>query len=886
MVSDSSAALESFYRFGYQVLHSTKSPQDGGIIGHILSNFNLSLLNTSTIQPQPRDLAVSKIRNTLFKSGFFWGLSFGLLWTLVLLLSGCCLLILHCRRKRDTKTVAIYKQVARRVQKKREALDQNCIGRMIQLVLGVIVLLLLFVIILLNGFSLTDVSESLVKTSNNDNNNQFDQVSFIPHIASAVLSIRSFLGNLTQRAQQDTSPIVEEMILYTEKMQKISSDRFQNALQDKIGGTKSKELGEKMTTFLLTMWDSTSKLKGPLDDKYIQEKRKFEIYLHTLQQEFKPLLSSINYNSNKDMYYLINEIMLWQSNPTRPLLSFNFARAFQFAMLMEHRTREKIISDAKYSDNKSKMKMEKTKKRMNELIDVPNMLRNSTAQTWIDMEIKIHPLLTKLDNLHQQIITEGPKKMSNVNVLLILIILFCLIILAICVVTTSIVFIHYYVSQNVFSDSTRNRLKTLTYVLLSLLSLPMLLSMILFISNGILETDLCRFLRVNDIENSLRSGETPILDEKINNFVQKQWVTISNLSPMAPKPNNVLSGIVTRCSNNEPILQAIDAINNLNLKAFNKPEMSKKIVDIGRLLMVESLNETNGLEMLAPGSLDNLKKANNLQHFVDEDLAQMIKNVSDYQEFSFLNDSTTTTNNNNNHEITFNFNDSIIMNKLLLLQNLTGLNQENETLTLLMKSFENLRTIRNDVVDNLNAVHQLPPIGETVKGLQKAVPYLLDQLENKTSLLQIGNELFTQMVELPTPNNSAAMMAIFAPKMMSVIGYCLPIYEAYYHATEAVCTTPNFSLTGLWLFMGSACLLAHLLLLFVLSLLSKKTFHFSECGDDEDDTNINDDYYGEKTFPRLELQEIPNGRDHHHNESGIRVAFSPKKPPHEQEPVL
>jgi hypothetical protein len=152
---------------------------------------------------------------------------------------------------------------------------------------------------------------------------------------------------------------------------------------------------------------------------------------------------------------------------------------------------------------------------------------------------------------------------------------------------------------------------------------------------------------------------------------------------------------------------------------------------------------------------------------------------------------------------------------------------------------EKMRTTLEISKVQVKEIKELPPVMPIVQELLVLVKSTIAKLENKDELLQMADELFTELVEKPTPKNSAQMMAKFGPKLMGSIGHCRPIYLAYRDVTFAICTSILSPLSGLWLFLGSMCLLCTTFLIFLLSILSKRDCTLPKRGRDEASLHLN-----------------------------------------------
>jgi hypothetical protein len=229
---------------------------------------------------------------------------------------------------------------------------------------------------------------------------------------------------------------------------------------------------------------------------------------------------------------------------------------------------------------------------------------------------------------------------------------------------------------------------------------------------------------------------------------------------------------------------------------------------------LKAMNETGSTEMLAPGTLENLQKADSLDKFVNVNISELLATVEAYH---VIQEGPKGLNNDQvlsdlDLFVAMNSNDS--SNASLAIHNLT-IN--------LRRALVKIRAIQNAASQDLIAIRDLPPILPIVRELQALLPSVVATLANKTKLLPLADDLFQEMVVKPTPANSAAIMKKYGPLLMEKLGRCRPLYEAYRDITFAACVSVLSPLSGQWLFLGCMCLLCTTFLTFLLSLLSKRS---------------------------------------------------------------
>jgi hypothetical protein len=632
------SSLDPFYYKALAILQNAKSP-DGGTISHILSHITQSNLlsqfndsrNSSLLIQGVKTEGIAQIQSTLFHHGFFWAIFFGVLWIMVLLCSTISLCVLHFRRKHTSKTMMTYKMVAKVLQKRRVRMDSNRVCMLTQSILSISTILFLVIFFSLTTKSVVDIRHSLSETTDGNEN------AILPRAASALQQLEIYLSEFAKNAANQSAPIVEEIVAETERQQNESSYLFNEALQAKLGGARSMALGDKMTHFLLTLTDNCKPLTT-VNTRMFTECQTLNNHVNLWKRSLRHLSNSGNVTESCSQ--LIKKLLNWNVAPNSLSLRVDFASSFVYFMEKENRSREKIIADSQYAKIKMKEKMKAMREKMDVELNVPQLLRNTIVETWKKMDVKFQELVRKIHHMRTTLDTSPHRMLKSYSVLVVLVILLCLLIFASALVTASYIFYRYHWSTPCLSNQRRNTLKVCSYAHLMALTIPLCISMILFLATGYLEDDLCRYIRTSTVEEEIARNQIPLLDKKLNDFLHYNWPIIEKLAEdpeeraPVPRPRKFLSAIAGGCRTNGPLLEVLDAIKDMDTSTLSKPELTNRIIAVGRRLMLNAMKETHPTEMLAPGTLENLEKADSLDKFLQTNLTSLLLSIDNYHVIS------------------------------------------------------------------------------------------------------------------------------------------------------------------------------------------------------------------------------------------------------------
>lgn len=242
--------LSSIHSLAVTIVSSAQPYWDGGVVAFFLNK--VLFQNASQKQP-PQQHFISTINS----GGYLVSLICGILWALILLLCGLWLLVMHCKRKSNVKSVRMYSVLANRIQYRNASFRRRWQCVALQSILSVLFVLLAIVFCVLGFVINSHLNSSLTSQS--------DENAVTPQMNAALKNVKSYVDLLAPHARIATKPIVDEIVYDTEKLQNDSKAIFTIALTKEMKGDVMQRQGKMLIEYFDVLFNSMKDIKAAQD---------------------------------------------------------------------------------------------------------------------------------------------------------------------------------------------------------------------------------------------------------------------------------------------------------------------------------------------------------------------------------------------------------------------------------------------------------------------------------------------------------------------------------------------------------------------------------------------------------------------------------------------
>lgn len=242
--------LASIHKLTVGIVNSAQPSWDGGVVAFVLEKV---LFKNASEKHPPEEHFISTINS----GGYGIGLACGILWALILLLCGLWLLIMHCRRKSNSKSIRMYSMLANRIQYRNSSYRRRWQCVALQSIISVLLVLLGIGFCILGFFINAHLNSSL--TSKTDEN------AVGPQVTAALRNVKSYVELLAPHARIATKPIVDDIVYDTEKLQNDSKAVFTIALTKEMSGDILQEQGKKLIEYFDVLFNGMNAIQNAQD---------------------------------------------------------------------------------------------------------------------------------------------------------------------------------------------------------------------------------------------------------------------------------------------------------------------------------------------------------------------------------------------------------------------------------------------------------------------------------------------------------------------------------------------------------------------------------------------------------------------------------------------
>jgi hypothetical protein len=810
-------ALSSFDAIYDYVSLSLVNHNDGGIVGRVLDSLDVGMIKRDPLYM--RQLFKAEAGEGLLASMF---LTFVLAWIILSVTGIVFLCVLHCNRKKEgSKPVKAYRNFAKKMRNQKQKLDDTSFGLQLQRVLGMIFLVMLVIFFAFSCKATADLRNSLMTGANEGRGENV-----MAKLYTALNHTGSYLENFIPNAIEDTQPIVNQMINATLEMQERSSRAFNKELQAQTGGKLSLELGKNVSSFLLQLFANCPtyvNLTKRAQKAYVG----VESHIHSLRRSLVGVMALKDSVVMKALYahgFTVEEIAVLRnlkSTPKRYELPRVNCNTFLYFMQIDKKTAQSVREDSTYGARMLKLKMATVKVKQAKEMQIPATIRNSSASSLLELSGKLDNATMKVRSMQNRLVRGKP--LAKFGRVIVLSLGFSLAIFAVLICGFAFILAHYHIAAGNLSDRTRNRLKLASYMMGLLLVFPVLCSLVFYIAGGFVESQVCRYVRPTSLKANLVANRPLLIDVAMNGLVNRSWAAIFEMAKdpkkknnLIPKPHNPLRGIILGCQRNAGILDALGAIESLDTSQMSKPAVTERFLTIGRRLMEETVGATDPMDMMKPGMEADLQKAaNGLDAFLMPPRVKMNFDLTYYKDYVFY------VNVSNARAL------NLLTRAELAVANMSHVDSTGmdayfvEIIRKLVLPTRNYMRVKEESIGNIQTLAAMQPIRPTIVRLLQSIEDVKATFANKTSLLKLANDIYDEVIEKPSPANSAKMMAKYGPLMMTRVGYCRDLYEAYDAAIFAVCNSVTYPINGVWFLFTVSSILALISVLFSWSMLAK-----------------------------------------------------------------
>ncbi|CAH8530671.1 unnamed protein product [Dicrocoelium dendriticum] len=860
--------METLFAAATSIVGRTQPSLDGGLFMFFLEYFlPLPSPTGANASAEQKRSVTEHVLSTYSRAGYASAISFSAIWSISLV---SATLFVCCRRRHKTKRsarIALLTDASRDLttmhtsrasgtgllRMQRERLQSNWLWLATQFLFFIILIVLLGAAVLL-GFSMSSQLQvnlssppayeeavgRLLNSAELEHTNP-QKTHVFPRVLRALAQVRAYFNEFVNITRTHTAPIVDELISATEQMQERMTADFNSLLFEKIGATEAFELGDFLGRNVISLVEHSMAI--------VNQDAIFKNHFDRLKVELQAWLRLINSygpgvnDPDCDSRCLSLRATFTNNLTTRPdtfMPVFSFAIALKFVTTDQNQTAANIREQLNRGKVLASHRLMETKRIMSERIDIPNTILKMTSRQWDVLDSQMSWAIQAVDNAASKV-TEFvvPKVLSGSVVILALGCIFWIVLLLFTLGVTWIV-IYYHCVPSELGPRNRHRLRTASGFGLVLLLTSLLFATAFFLVGGYLYTEACRYIdpeqtRVTVVKHEgFKEAYTKHhfpLDSHINAFITQHWPFILYLvaqnNPLGTRPLPVphvrspIYALSHNCRKNMGILEATDAITDLDMTSLNDPEMSKRFVNTGREIMIDSLKSLDAEEMFPRETDEQLSLAGRLDDFiVDFDgirarlpttyvsVYDSENGSNDYRPFSQT-------------ELWVSWNSyytDILQHRLSRDQN-ARLVSATQQVDLRLR---NLVAVVETMSDHLKNLSTAKKIGPVVLQLKSVLARLKELMTNKPALTELADKLFEKHISAVTPGEVVKLIAKFGPRIMAEVGRCRRLYEAAKDLNDAICGGVVNVLNGFWFVCGWIALVGTLIITFGSLLLLRK----------------------------------------------------------------
>ncbi|VDQ10969.1 unnamed protein product [Trichobilharzia regenti] len=879
--------MDSIYSSANAIVSRAQPSLDGGIITFILNNLvhlptpdssSPSSSNQTTTTSDSEVTITHHILSTYSRTGYALGIVCAVLWSIILIIIACS----TCRRrkhiKKHSETLIYLAPTDNHVlntsrqtintgslthhsskstfYRTRERLQSSWICLAIQFALLTLLAILLGTAVILGFTASGQLHTNLITTPIHEESvgrlltigeldiTNPDKRHIFPRLLRGLAQIRAYISEFVPQTKIDIEPIVKELIQATEKMQDRMTNEFNAILFNDIGVTEAFQLGDILGGHVVTLINKYTAI--------VESNKEFKNIFDRLKVEFQSWLRLVNADSPQNDYNCVDQCSVLRSTfmnnvsvrPDSFMPEINFAIALKFLTTDRNQTAESIQAQLNHGKELANQQLERTKSMMAEKINIPESIRNMTNKQWDQIGSQLSDVLSRIDQIFIMITRSiSPKVSSASSLFLTLNLIFWFSILLITIGLIWLIIRYHFVPAELGLQA-RNRVRLGASVGYFILAISIILACLFYLIGGYLYTEGCRYINpeqnminVTDYDpthqNYIQKTMLPV-DAHINAFINRNWPAIvsisSQLSSMpVPHIRSPIYGILHNCRDNQGILQAMDSIKDFDMKALNDPQMSERFVNLGKEIMINSLESINVDEMFPKETDDNLAMASRLDDFIvnyEEVRLQLPKYYLSIQSPTDEAGNFTLWSVDDMWKAWEMYYTDILSYRLSVEQ----MNKLNSATEKVRRTLIQLDSIIKDIDENLIVLSSLKKSAPLVMKLQNRLIDLKAIMNNKTHLIHRAVQLFDENIKAKTPEEAMNLIVEYGPKIMSKVGQCRRVYSAVDDVNNAVCNGFVSVLNGFWFLMGWVTLIGTLIITFSLLLLMHKP-QFNQASD-------------------------------------------------------
>ncbi|KAF8569899.1 hypothetical protein P879_00481 [Paragonimus westermani] len=862
--------MKPIYAAALSIVDRTQPNLDGGLLTFVLNNVvrlpGSEQENSSTTEDHT---VVSHVITTFARTGYALSITFGLIWTILLGLTGvyiCC----QGRHKKKHSNGLVYLAEAGgpvsevdtpphnssgwALREKRTQLQSHWLCLAIQFILFIILAVLLSTGVLLGFATSSQLHANIASSPTHEeavgrllNSAELEHTDpprtyLFPRLLRALAQTRAYLSEFVYYTKNHTNPIVDQLIQATEAMQDRMTNEFNTILFDQLGVSDAFELGDALGNSVISLIRHSMTI--------VEQDTAFKHHFDRFKIELQTWLRLITtYGPKSDDTSCTARCQFLRATFTGNLTvrhdtfmpSFTFAIALKFVTTDRNQTAESVQAQINQGKILAARQLTETKQIMAERINIPKSIRDMVDQQWDAIGSQMSKAIHLVDQMASKLTRSvAPKVSSGSGVALALGCIFWSILLLLTIGVAWLI-IHYHCVPNGLRSRERRRVRAVAAFGLFILALCMLLAMIFFLVGGYLSTEACRYLNPSQKKVIVVKHDSPKdaytkellfpLDSHINEFVNHHWVIITTLAEKAIPPGgkpmplphirSPIYALSHNCRENMGILGAMDAIRDFDTASLNDPELSDRFIKIGREIMLDSLRAIDVNELFPKETDEQLAMAGRLDDFIVNFEEIRGKLPATYLSIRSTDDES------GNYKLyseedmweAWDAYQNEVLRDRLSADQWTKLAAATQQVRIRLA---NLGSVVNTIDGHLKDLAKAEKVGPTLTQLQTTLFKVKEVMSNKTALIEQANQLFDKHIAAKTPDEAAKLITQFGPQLMAEVGRCRRLHEAFQDVNSAVCEGVVSILNGFWFVYGWVALVGTLITSFGLLLLLHK----------------------------------------------------------------
>ncbi|KAL3320476.1 hypothetical protein Ciccas_000831 [Cichlidogyrus casuarinus] len=777
----------------------------GGTIASILNNFvDANSLNLTLIPITLKD----NVAYTFSHSGYPVWITFFVIWFICLIMG--CGYLWHMRCRSLRKLASSSNQNGKRLPKKQPKFRLKSIrNKTCALILISIFSLLLLTFIVLGIISIVHLyvnvsarvtSSGVLLSPKLIDEQSPNRMLLFPRIFHALSTLDSYLANFVESTLEASEPYVEKLVNATMDMQDESSREFATLLEKLLGTDTLTNNSQQLIHLMIRIHALLARMSSL--DKQFQTLSKNLTKLFNDKFDLKASISCPEEGAYVKRCEELSNDIIYFIHPEAPKniifgkLPVDFVLAGIKMDDMEKKQRKAALMKEE--------QLQKNKAKLLELIDIPSEVRKEAMGKWIEYQddfMRARELLKVVAiNVSRDV---QPQVVKYVSIFVGVYSLVWPLLIAVAVFLFWLTFRYFWVQSEIASKSRINT-RTIGSVCLVLLSFCLIFMMLIFLAGGYTFTENCRYF--DQQRTMMRDGEFT-LDPHINRFIDWFWPTVEASSKRKaqqenktymplPRPKNLIKGLAVCCRDNVGVLNAFDAVKSYDFSATYDPTLSNRIIDAGRKVLMESLDNLN---------LDSIITNKERAELTMTDQLETKFDIIPLTNMSFFNIKTSSLNLDQMNEF---------VEELWNIVTPEG----QKKLQLFKDTFQLIKTQLESVIDEMKKTKmQYNSLGEIAKlgsAINTAIDELNKKLSNKDALKKEASALFEREVVNKTEAKGIKQMKRFGPTIMGAAGPCNELHVAFEDLNYGVCHGIVGPLNGIWVFTLFCLLFASFGLLF------------------------------------------------------------------------